>query len=192
MTFLHGPIRRDFFVEDLELIYCLSCLTQQGLGHLTLIASLRVVLSLEQLDIFSLALGDDPLLSDLGLNRFEELLEYRVAKKDDVVTALAVSLVLEFLVVLVRHQGYVMRSNQEESFTFGAFTTKETAGALGQRRSLGTILGSLSSAMWSKTELRERNTSELSESAYSITNNHRDLSCASHASTLLLMMMTRY
>jgi len=97
------------------------------------------------------------------LNRSEELFEYRVAKKDDVVTALAVFLVLEFLVVLVRHQGHVMRSNQEESFTFGAFTNKETAGALGQRRSLGTILGSLSSAMSSKTKLRERNTNELSD-----------------------------
>jgi hypothetical protein len=85
-----------------------------------------------------IVLGDNYFASHLDLDRFETLFECRIAKERDIITALAVVLMLEVLVLAPDRREDDVASGDEEPRGIHALGNEEAAGTLGSRRRLGT------------------------------------------------------
>jgi len=66
-----GPVSHNVLVEGAELLHPLSRLVQRGLGVLTLLVRIQVVLPRKRLNTSPIILGENFLASDLDLDRFE-------------------------------------------------------------------------------------------------------------------------
>jgi len=85
-------------------------------------------------------LGNNYLVSDLGLGRFKILVECHISEESDIIMAPTVVLILKAcILVFVWLKDNMASGNKEESLGIPALTNKETTSTLSPKRRLAQI-----------------------------------------------------